>query len=118
MVTGGRNWKPTSSDAAQQFVSLLLEHNVTHLHYGGCRGFDQWAASIAFTQGIPIIEHPANWKRYGAPAGPIRNREMAQTVQDSGGRICIAAPGGTGTRDATLTAENAGLLVIPFGILP
>lgn len=44
---------------------------------GRARGADQMGEKVASFMGIPIEEFPADWKRHGKAAGPIRNEEMA-----------------------------------------
>ena len=44
---------------------------------GMARGADMLGHRYAIDRGIPILEMPANWDRYGKRAGMIRNREMA-----------------------------------------
>jgi hypothetical protein len=51
--------------------------------------------------------HPANWKKHGRAAGPIRNQKMA----DLGADRMIAFPGGNGTLDMTQRAARAGIPV-------
>ena len=43
---------------------------------GGARGADSLAARFAASHGVPLIVVPADWKRYGRKAGPIRNTEI------------------------------------------
>jgi hypothetical protein len=45
---------------------------------GMARGID-WCGKIwAEANEIPVKKFPANWKRYGKAAGPIRNKEMME----------------------------------------
>lgn len=44
----------------------------------GCSGDIDWAGNFfACTNGIPVKRFPAEWKKYGRAAGPIRNQQMA-----------------------------------------
>lgn len=45
---------------------------------GGCRGVDLMGERYAEENDIPIIWFPADWKKHGKNAGPIRNKEMAE----------------------------------------
>lgn len=45
---------------------------------GGCRGADSLGERYALENGFPIERYPAEWTKYGAAAGPIRNRKMAE----------------------------------------
>ncbi len=44
---------------------------------GGCTGADALAEIYAKEWDIPLKVFPADWKKYGKYAGPIRNEEMA-----------------------------------------
>ena len=44
---------------------------------GTAEGADNLGEEYAKLRGYPIKPFPANWKRYGKAAGPIRNEEMA-----------------------------------------
>ena len=75
LVTGGqRMWKP---------------------RLGRYIGADYQAERAAEKLGWTVETHPADWKRHGRAAGPIRNRAMAK----AGAVRCIAFPGGKGTQN-------------------
>jgi hypothetical protein len=42
---------------------------------------DTLAELWAVENGIPNTRYPADWKRYGRKAGPIRNRLMAENAE-------------------------------------
>lgn len=44
---------------------------------GKCSGADRLGERYAKEQGFEIDPYPADWTRYGASAGPRRNRQMA-----------------------------------------
>ena len=54
-------------------------------------------------------EYPADWKKYGKPAGHIRNQQMLDEGKPD---LVIAFKGGTGTADMVRRAKNAGVEVI------
>jgi hypothetical protein len=58
--------------------------------------------------------HPADWRRHGAAAGPIRNTEMVELGAD----LCLAfpGPGSTGTWDCVRKAVAAGIRTIIIGL--
>jgi hypothetical protein len=63
---------------------------------------------MAREKGVQVIARPADWRRYGRAAGPIRNKEMlAHRPQ-----LAVAFPGGTGTADMVGKAKAAGLDVV------
>ncbi len=45
---------------------------------GGAMGADELGKKWAEANGLKVHHHPADWKKHGNSAGPIRNREMAQ----------------------------------------
>ena len=44
---------------------------------GGARGADALGERYAKERGLKIERYPADWKKYGRAAGPIRNEQMA-----------------------------------------
>ena len=46
------------------------------LIHGGARGVDSWAEEAARSAGVPVSRSPADWDRYGKPAGMLRNSAM------------------------------------------
>lgn len=68
-------------------------HQISLIIHGACpTGVDWHAGKWAKDRGIPIKAFPADWKKFGRAAGPIRNRLMAVECD-----MLIAFPGGTGT---------------------
>jgi hypothetical protein len=78
---------------------------------GMARGADTLAANWASKSGIPVAAFPADWKRHGKQAGPIRNQEMIDKGEPD---IVLAFPGGVGTKDMVRRAERAGIPVVEF----
>lgn len=52
---------------------------------GGAKGVDQIARKFAFEHKIPIIEHLADWNKYGKKAGYLRNKDIIEECD-----CCIA----------------------------
>lgn len=50
----------------------------------------------------------AEWSKYGASAGPRRNKQML----GSGPSLVVAFPGGKGTRNMVKQARNAGIEIM------
>lgn len=50
----------------------------TEVVSGGAQGVDYIGEGLAEKSGVPVKRFPADWKKHGRAAGPIRNREMAQ----------------------------------------
>lgn len=50
---------------------------ITEIVSGTCEGVDQLGEEWAERHGIPVKRFPADWKKYGRRAGPLRNQTMA-----------------------------------------
>lgn len=72
LVTGDRNW--THVSAIRAFLSALPPGS--ELIQGGAPGADIIARDIAHELQMPYHTYPAQWKRHGRAAGPIRNRQQ------------------------------------------
>ena len=59
-----------------------LDKTTTTIISGGAQGADTMAAQLAFEYGFRFIEFPANWRKYGKAAGPIRNQQMLDEHPD------------------------------------
>ena len=85
---------------------------VTEVIHGGARGADYVMGEIAKAAGLPVSIYPADWRKHGKKAGPIRN----QLMLDDGKPDCVLAyPGGRGTADMVRRAKVAGVRVVEVG---
>jgi hypothetical protein len=113
LVTGGRNYEPTAADV-KAFLRVL--HELTwgepcEIGHGGCpTGVDRWIDGWARAVGIPVTVFPADWRKHGKAAGPIRNGEGVAWAGPTG--ACVPFPGGSGTADCERQARAAGLEVV------
>jgi predicted Rossmann-fold nucleotide-binding protein len=118
---GGRDllWLPA------QIAAVLLARSsgqlVHGLLHGGARGADRTISRAAFQLGWPVEVLPADWRRHGRAAGPIRNRELLELAISRADALSSAAapvsvlvvafPGGAGTaslvREARRLAAHA-----------
>jgi hypothetical protein len=94
LVCGGRNF----SDRELVFKTLdrvLDKHGgyMTIIH-GCATGADALADEWSKLREIPHWCFPAEWQKFGAKAGPIRNKRMRDLANPT---QCIAFPGGRGT---------------------
>jgi hypothetical protein len=80
-------------------------------------GADLFAAEIAREWGWLVEPYPANWDKHGKAAGPIRNREMANTRPDIGLAFGKLYRGSklTGTGDMVSVLNARGIPVIVIG---
>lgn len=104
-VTGGRNFDDLRL-VNWAFKEIGLGYGDVLVH-GACRGADTICARVAQLCGAEIEAHPADWKKHGKAAGPVRNREMLESGID----MLIAFPGGRGTFNAVMTARSIGVPV-------
>ena len=108
LVCGGRDyndrWKLESTlDIAH------AEHGFIRLIHGAAPGADTLAGDWADKRGLAVVAYPADWKRHGKAAGPMRNQRM---LEDGRPDVVIAFPGGSGTADMVRRAKEAGIPVI------
>ena len=120
LVTGSRHWNDVTAvrrafdDAFSSVAHLFGSTPDITLVHGGAGGADFIACDVALREmGWSIEAHPADWRKHGKAAGPIRNEEMV----DAGAHICLAfpVPGSRGTWDCIRKAADAG---IPVRIYP
>lgn len=55
---------------------LAFRHSIRTLVHGAAPGADLLAARWAAEHGLTVRPFPADWRRLGRAAGPVRNREM------------------------------------------
>lgn len=77
VVGGSRNFFDYEQLEAYLDVCLSAYSDVVIIS-GHCQGTDLMAERYATEHGLAIEVIPANWKKYGRAAGPIRNREMVE----------------------------------------
>lgn len=109
-VVGSRNF----SDYAWMEQCLLRRFSVADIEAvisGGARGADALAARFAAAYHLPLIVVPADWKRHGRKAGPLRNTEI---VSRSDTVAAFWDGFSRGTRDVIAKARLAGKRVEVF----
>jgi hypothetical protein len=105
IIAGGRNVHFEIFDIL--FLDRLHEkYKFTEIISGGATGIDEDAEIYAEDIGIPVKRFPADWKKYGRAAGPIRNAEMARYAD-----AVILFPGGRGTANMRECAVRHGIKV-------
>lgn len=118
LVCGGRDFalleKSIEASNQRSFIyKTLQEINLRHdpievLIEGDAKGVDRCAGSWARSHGITNRKFPADWKKYGNSAGPIRNQQM---LDEGLPDLVMAFPGGTGTADMVRRAKKSGIPV-------
>lgn len=110
LVTGSRDWDDWESmENHLRSARQELGTDKIILVHGGARGADFIANKIWLAWGLPVESHRADWAKFGAYAGPKRNKEMVALGAD----LCLAFPIGRskGTRGCVREAEGAGIPV-------
>jgi hypothetical protein len=109
LVCGSRHWEDR---ALLELTLSALASGATIIHGDCLTGADamadRWARNTPIGWKSRVIERfPADWKKYGGRAGPIRNQQMIDTKPD----LVIAFGSGRGTDDCVRRAEKAGISV-------
>lgn len=82
---------------------------------GDCHGVDRQAGQWARTHGVELVTFPADWRRFGRAAGPIRNQAMLdQGCPDL--VLAFATAISKGTNDMIRRAEVSGVPVRVVGV--
>lgn len=110
IACGSRDW--IDLIAARQVVLQLPPS--TFVIHGNCRGADLTFEIAALERGLEVKAVPADWRKHGVGAGPIRNSVMLNMILDArraGCRVGVLAFHddthlGTGTRDMVRKARN------------
>lgn len=95
-------------------VMLAMAHSgwiPSEVVSGGATGVDALGEQWAAQWGIPVRRFPADWKRHGNAAGPIRNREMAAYAD---ALVAIWDGKSRGTANMISEAQQRGLQVYVY----
>lgn len=114
LVCGGRDYN-TVGDAHKILNALCQLRQFTCVIHGAAPGADTIAANWAKHNGIPVEAYPADWNKWGARAGPMRN---AQMLREGRPDLVVAFAGGRGTANMIHQAEKAGVRVFRVPIMP
>ena len=112
LVCGDRNW--SDYEKIKHRLSLFLTHEVTVIH-GAARGADTLAGKAARELGFEVVVVPAQWKKWGRAAGPIRNREMLGMEPDLVLAFHNDLDRSRGTRDCVLEAQRRKIAIEVLG---
>lgn len=108
IIAGGRDYR--AGPAEYRWLDLVNHHQrVTAVLSGTARGVDTFGEMWAAEKHIPIERYPAEWKKYGPRAGPMRNQVMVNRAD-----ALAVFPGGTGSANVTKLAEKAGIRIFRF----
>lgn len=121
LICGGRNlnhadaWNALERDCLDAVAEKLrLPHKFTfRVVHGGATGADSAAGDWAKSNGVKVTSYPANWKKHGKSAGPIRNKQMLDECDPD---IVVALPGGKGTANMVAQAEERNIPVVKINV--
>jgi YspA, cpYpsA-related SLOG family len=111
LICGSRDWSDESVIGAR---IDHLKRDVTVpwdvlIIVGDASGADAIAYRLAFNAGMRVKTFWADWEKYGARAGPLRNRQMLDANPD---RVIAFWDGiSRGTKDTITEAEKRGIFV-------
>lgn len=117
LITGSRDWEDEAH--VRKEMSRLWDRcppfeMITIVH-GGCpTGVDRYAARWVDTSAADDVNvteevHPADWKKHGKSAGPIRNQEMVDSEPDYFlAFVRNSSPGTTGTVSLCRRSQISG----------
>lgn len=108
LVCGGRYF----ADVAllnRTLDELHAETPIAVLIHGKASGADTLAGQWARRRIVPTREFPAQWRKYGQRAGPIRNQQMLEEGKPD---LVVAFKGGEGTSNMVMQARKARVTVM------
>lgn len=109
LVCGGRDFADYDflADALDWYAPDVVIH-------GAAKGADSLAHRWAQNRCVTVESYPADWRKNGKAAGPIRNvRMLAEGRPD----VVLAFPGGNGTAHMCKIARAKGVQVIELNKL-
>lgn len=112
LVCGDRDWE----DREMIYIVLSMlpnwsERSTTTIVHGAARGADRMASDVADDLRMANEPYPANWKKYGLSAGPIRNRKMLESGIDLVLAFHDSIDHSKGTKHMVQLATKAGVPV-------
>jgi hypothetical protein len=111
LVAGSRTF--VNYDLLEKTLDSLIkscpfDECIVHIVSGAAKGADTLAAKYAQEHGYLLHEFPAEWRKYGYAAGPIRNKQMHEFIKTHKYRVCVCFWDGKsrGTKDNFELAEQ------------
>ena len=113
LVCGSRDFQ-AGTGLFEALDMLHMEHELTLIIEGEAKGADTLAREWAEMRDIPVLKFPADWKKYGRAAGPIRNKQMLDEGKPD---LVMAFPSNglknsKGTKNMVEQARAAGITTI------
>jgi len=110
LICGSRNW--TNYWSIYDVISKLDKDSI--IIHGAAKGADTIAGVIANKLGLQVVPVPADWKKYGRAAGPIRNKIMLDMNPDLVIGFHENIETSRGTKNMKEQAEKKGVEVIIY----
>lgn len=114
LICGDRHW--SNIEPIRFWIAKLQDWGYDTVIEGEARGADSIARDEAEKAGMIIMKFPANWKKYKAGAGPIRNKQM---IEEGKPNIVVAfhsnIKNSRGTKNMINQARKAGIEIILVG---
>lgn len=77
IIAGGRDFDPTKDPKIKEFIDEFFTCNlVDEIVCGMAEGADRYGMYYGVVNNYEVIEMSADWEKYGARAGMVRNKEM------------------------------------------
>ena len=112
LVCGSRHFEDIQFvvDTLSDMFDNQFGNKVSCVIHGDAHGVDKMADSFAYFCKVPVEAYPADWKKHGKAAGPIRNKQM---LDDGKPDLVIAflAPDSRGTKNMIEQATKANIPV-------
>jgi hypothetical protein len=118
LITGDRNWtdRATMRRVLEKFDTTFKNFDIDQIKFihGGASGADSMGGLIARELGWNVTIYPADWKKYGRGAGPIRNGLMLDEEPDFVIAFHNDLENSKGTKHCVTEARKRGLFVLHF----
>lgn len=116
IICGGRHFKDydrLESTMNEVMSKIAPWRDVIEIVSGHCEGADQLGELYAKNHNLPCKVFPAQWKKFGKAAGPIRNSEMVKYASEAEMPVVVAfrSPRTKGTNDTVKKATKQGFKV-------
>lgn len=115
LVCGGRHFN--DYDLLENTINgVIAENGCENIEIvsGHCVGADRLGELYAKKHNAQVKIFPAEWKKYGKRAGPMRNKQMVDYISDFKNKIVVAfvRANTKGTRNTISLAKRANIRVI------
>ena len=117
LVCGGRHFNQYK--LLEYVLSSIIESDrytncKVEIVSGGCDGADKLGERFALENDLELKVFNADWKKYGKSAGPIRNKQMIDYINEFENKIVVAfvSPNSKGTRNTISLAKKLNIEVV------